>query len=304
MNLVLKIVLTFVMMLVWAIGKEVAQKVQGSDYGLLTWVVSIICLWIISDMWFFNTLFFKNNEKGHNSVKNDNENKSYLKTINVEHSMLKKQVNKHVEIKKQNLVKQSEIIMNNKNEDMDADMINEDELYLQATNEVDDKNQEKALWAKCMALSEGDENKAKYKYIKERVERLRDVKVKEIEERQKQEIERVKAIEQQKMLEEEKIRNDEIKRAKDTIERMWLEEEIKRKQEIKQEKFIDKQKKIEEENFLKKILNENNYTFYKDKHGPYVFKKNGEDKAQIFKTEEEFKNFIAELLPKLNKFVV
>lgn len=41
-----------------------------------------------------------------------------------------------------------------------------------------------------MALCEGDGNKAKYKYIKERVGRLRDVKVKEIEEIRRQELAR------------------------------------------------------------------------------------------------------------------
>ncbi len=69
-----------------------------------------------------------------------------------------------------------------------SEVINEDELYLQATQEVDEGNQDKALWARCMALCEGDEGKAKYKYIKERVDRLRDVKVREIKEKRNEEL--------------------------------------------------------------------------------------------------------------------
>ncbi len=51
--------------------------------------------------------------------------------------------------------------------------INDDsEFYLQATQETDDDNENPALWAKAMAICEGDEGKAKYKYINFRVEEL------------------------------------------------------------------------------------------------------------------------------------
>ena len=50
--------------------------------------------------------------------------------------------------------------------------MNDEELYLEATNEVEGENKSTSLWAKVMALSEGDEEKAKYKYIKLRVEQL------------------------------------------------------------------------------------------------------------------------------------
>jgi len=260
MNIVLKIVLTLVMMLVWAVGKGVAQKVQGSDYGLLTWIVSIICLWIISDMWFFNALFFKNNEKSNSSVQNNTENESYLKTINnMSHSMPEKQVNIPVQLEKQDTVKHSEMIMNN-NEYSEA--INEDELYLQATNEVDEKNQEKALWAKCMALCEGDESKAKYRYIKERVDRLRDERVKEIEEQ------------------------------KELMIKLHKE---------KQEKLIEPYLSKKNDR-LDSLLHNNDYGFHKSKYGPYILSQKGADKSVIFKTEQEFDQFLTELLPKLKGF--
>lgn len=50
--------------------------------------------------------------------------------------------------------------------------MNDEELYLAATKEVEGENKSLGLWAKVMALSEGDEEKAKYKYIKLRVEQL------------------------------------------------------------------------------------------------------------------------------------
>jgi hypothetical protein len=50
--------------------------------------------------------------------------------------------------------------------------MNDEELYLEATNEVESENKNQALWAKVMALSEGIQDKAKYRYIKLRVEQL------------------------------------------------------------------------------------------------------------------------------------
>jgi hypothetical protein len=284
-------------MLIWSVGKGVAQKVQGSDYGLLTWAVSLTCLWIISDIWFFNALFFKKDEKNESVQHKSIENKVYVKTIdNMSHGTQAKLVDMPVQIKKTDPVKQSETRMNN---NVYSESINEDNLYLQATQEVDEGNQDKALWAKCMALCEGGENKAKYKYIKERVDRLRQDKRKEIEEK-KQENERAKVIEQQKKLEEEKIRKQEFERAKILKEQQRLEEEIIKKQEIKRAKALDKQKRQEEENQLKQILSENNYIFYKKKYGPYVVKQKGEDKAQIFSSDQEFKKFVNELMQKTN----
>ena len=47
---------------------------------------------------------------------------------------------------------------------------NDAQLYLKATQEVDGGKQNPALWAKAMALTEGNEKKAKYRYITLRVE--------------------------------------------------------------------------------------------------------------------------------------
>jgi hypothetical protein len=50
--------------------------------------------------------------------------------------------------------------------------MSDEELYLEATCEVEGDDKNLALWAKVMALSEGDQEKAKYQYIKLRVEQL------------------------------------------------------------------------------------------------------------------------------------
>jgi len=49
---------------------------------------------------------------------------------------------------------------------------NDEQLYLEATQEVDNGTQAPAIWAKAMALAEGDQEKARYRYITLRVEEL------------------------------------------------------------------------------------------------------------------------------------
>ena len=50
----------------------------------------------------------------------------------------------------------------------------DEDLYLQATNEVEANAQEPALWAKSMTLAEGDTEKAKYQYVKLRVAQIKE----------------------------------------------------------------------------------------------------------------------------------
>ena len=47
--------------------------------------------------------------------------------------------------------------------------IDDNQFYLDAVTEFEGKNRDKALWAKCITLAEGDEEKAKYQYLKESV---------------------------------------------------------------------------------------------------------------------------------------
>jgi len=51
--------------------------------------------------------------------------------------------------------------------------IGDEEFYLTATKEVEDKGLDEALWAKCLTIFKGDEKKAKYDYIEKRVVILR-----------------------------------------------------------------------------------------------------------------------------------
>jgi len=52
--------------------------------------------------------------------------------------------------------------------------MNDEYLYLEATKEVESGMTKPALWAKVITLSEGDEEKAKYQYVKLRVAQLAD----------------------------------------------------------------------------------------------------------------------------------
>lgn len=50
--------------------------------------------------------------------------------------------------------------------------MSDEKLFLEATKEASSPDRDEALWAKAMALAEGDEKKAKYLYIKTRVKQL------------------------------------------------------------------------------------------------------------------------------------
>ena len=54
--------------------------------------------------------------------------------------------------------------------------MDDSELFLQATKEVESSKQVKTMWAKAMALADGDSEKAKYRYIRMRVEHLTNEK--------------------------------------------------------------------------------------------------------------------------------
>ena len=50
--------------------------------------------------------------------------------------------------------------------------VDDSAFFLVATEEVESDNQDRALWAKSMALADGDRAKAKYEYIRRRAEQL------------------------------------------------------------------------------------------------------------------------------------
>ncbi|SFK15319.1 Protein of unknown function [Desulfomicrobium apsheronum] len=147
--------------------------------GAICWTLYLNKSTRVKNTYYYEQIINKN-QYGDKIVLSDPVKQSYLRSINnMSHSIPEKLLEMPVQTYKQDSVKHSEIAMNNNEY---SEVFNEDELYLQATNEVEDGSQDKALWAKCMALCEGDEARAKYKYIKERVDRLRDVKVRKIEE--------------------------------------------------------------------------------------------------------------------------
>jgi hypothetical protein len=50
---------------------------------------------------------------------------------------------------------------------------NDNQFYLDAVTEFEGVGRDKALWAKCVTLAEGDEEKAKYQYLNESVEKFK-----------------------------------------------------------------------------------------------------------------------------------
>ncbi len=60
--------------------------------------------------------------------------------------------------------------------------MSDEDLYLEATNEVNGPMKDPALWAKVMALTDGDQNKAKYQYIKLRVKQLSNNPIEQLSE--------------------------------------------------------------------------------------------------------------------------
>jgi len=64
--------------------------------------------------------------------------------------------------------------------------IDEDSLYEQAINELENNTKVKSLWAKAFAKSEGNEEKAKALYIQYRVDNLNKIHEKEKQQQQRQ----------------------------------------------------------------------------------------------------------------------
>lgn len=106
---------------------------------------------------------------------------------------------------------------NTKNSNINENF-DDDDFYLTATKEVEGKDRKEALWAKCMAIHEGDEKKAKYNYINKRVEILKkeladEIKKREAKEQEarEQEQEQINKTAQEKLLKEsneQKIRRE------------------------------------------------------------------------------------------------
>lgn len=266
MSIIKKILYTLVMMLLWGIGKEVAQKIQGSNAGFLTLIVSIVCVTIILDIWSGFFLFSKKIEADDNIQQNDPVKEVYLQRINnVSNSIPQKQ---HVmPVRLQEPVTDKKIFTNMNNDiTSNSEMINDEVFYLRATKEVDEGNQDQALWAKYMALCEGDEYKAKYMYIKERAGRL--------------------VIAEKDILAKENKQLDESRRS---IEKEKQRTTIKLYLSENNAKFAN-------------LLSDNGLSFYKSKYGPYVFTQEGVDETKIFASEDEFKRFLEELLPTLKGF--
>ena len=94
------------------------------------------------------------------------------------------------------------------------------ELFLRATDEVDKGKANVALWATAMAVKEGDEEKAKYEYIRLRVE---EFKIKTPEEIQEEEERREREVKEKEERQEREIKEKEEIQVKEAFERKHQE---------------------------------------------------------------------------------
>jgi len=136
----------------------------------------------------------------------------------------------------------------------DSDMentIGDEELYLTATKEVEGKDLDEALWAKCLAIFKGDEKKAKYDYIEKRVAILRQEDIDRIAE--EEEVVREK-MEEDERIAEEKIEAERKKKLAKEME--VIEKARKRQQEIKEKEWAAVQKKNEEKQRIRQARDE------------------------------------------------
>ncbi len=137
-------------------------------------------------------------------------------------------------------------------------MSQDEELYLQATQEVENEVIDAALWAKSMALAEGDTKIVKYKYIKLRVEqfKLRSG----IEEEKGQRKETIESegvqpkgnIERERVWQEEKLENEIIQQEKTLADKKIQEEkrlaiEKSRQEELREIERARQERRIENE---------------------------------------------------------
>lgn len=183
MNVIMKIVLTLVMMLVWGIGKEVAQKVQGSGFWYIVIIFNTCIIVGIIELWsglFRNSSIFKSKDALSNN-KNISVNK-----IASQHSAENINENNAEALSEEGYFS----MINTMKSEKEYQEASDEKFYLQATEEVDEGKQDKALWAKCMALCEGDESKAKYMYIKYRVDISNSMNILKIEDLKNNEITR------------------------------------------------------------------------------------------------------------------
>ena len=142
-------------------------------------------------------------------------------------------------------------------------------IYLTATNEVEGKNKNEALWAKCMAISKGDEKKAKYSYINQRVEALKKELAIEIS-KQKHELKlkEQESIDRAKQKELEKVTME-----MSNYQKIRRQEYEKLLQPYPEDKSKDINQELASDNLFPRVKNSNTRFILQDR-----FKKNVSEK--------------------------
>ena len=157
----------------------------------------------------------------------DNTTKSLAKAV-INHSKefvqeVKPTINNYIEKHNEIVIKNYSKIENN----MISENINEDEIYEQVMIEIEENNKVKSTWAKALAQSDGDKNRAESIYIKLRVDFL-------VQERKEEsEVERKKIKEQELLTEVDRLEPKKTEQEK--LKEEWI---IQRKKD-KEKEIVD-----------------------------------------------------------------
>jgi len=133
------------------------------------------------------------------------------------------------------------------------DNIDDAEFYLTATKEVESKDRDEALWAKYMAINEGDEKKAKYSYINRRVEVLKKELINEIS---KQEYE-LKLKELKRKNEAAQKELEEVEMNETNYQKIKRQEYKKLLKPYPEDKSSNIEQELVTENYFPKMINSN-----------------------------------------------
>mgnify|MGYP001345571630 FL=1 len=133
------------------------------------------------------------------------------------------------------------------------DNIDDAGLYLTATKEFEGKDRDEALWAKYMAINEGDEKKAKYSYINRRVEVLKKELINEISKQNHE----LKLKEQKRKNEAAHKELEKGKQKKLNLKQIRKQEYLKLLKPYPEDKSSSIEQELATENYFPKMINSN-----------------------------------------------
>lgn len=226
MKIFLAIVVSAIIVFVSGLLFNILKIAMGSGTSFLGVIIQLtpfmIGIWLIKYSWTKITYL----EEPKESII-DNTTKSLAKAV-INHSKefvqeVKPTINNYIEKHNEIVIKNYSKIENN----MISENINEDEIYEQVMIEIEENNKVKSTWAKALAQSDGDKNRAESIYIKLRVDFLVQERKEEIE------VERKKIKEQELLTEVDRLEPKKTEQEK--LKEEWI---IQRKKD-KEKEIVD-----------------------------------------------------------------